>query len=210
MMNKIENLENDDFLTVADLPAEVRGKLGDDLDSDDLVEIDQLAGVMGLRVEEGDADAYCTAGDFRAMLAAIRQDEIAKNPYGVVLTDDSITEADLPSPLPGDDASVVESYKKGEDLYSRLKMGDVQAVRNTIEKTEDSEALEAFLDECKRHGVNNSLTMEAAARQAELEDLQRDAVRAQSDALTRAVDQMLREIDRGRARGQIDDGAALR
>jgi hypothetical protein len=200
MTNKIENLENDDFLTVDDLPAEVRAKLGDDLDGDDLVEIDQLAGVMGLQAEGDDVDAYCTAGDFRAMLEAIRQDEIAKNPYGAMLTDDSITEADLPSPLPGDDASVVESYKTGEELYSRLKMGDVQAVRNTIEKTEDSEAIEAFLDECKRHGVNNSLTMEAAARQAELEDLRRDAVRAQSDALTNSFDQMLRGIDRDRAR----------
>jgi hypothetical protein len=209
MTNKIENLENDDFLTVDDLPAEVRAKLGDDLDGDDLVEIDQLAGVMGLQAEGDDVDAYCTAGDFRAMLEAIRQDEIAKNPYGVVLTDDNITEADLPSPLPGDDASVVESYKTGEELYSRLKMGDVQAVRNTIEKTEDSEALEVFLDECKRHGVN-SLTMEVAARQAELEDLQRDAVRAQSDALTDSFDRMLRGIDRDREKARIDDGAALR
>ena len=210
MTNKIENLENDDLLTVADLPAEVRGKLGDDLDSDDLVEIDQLAGVMGLQVDEGDGDAYCTAGDFRAMLAAIQQDKIAKNPYGAVLVDDNITEADLPSPPVDDDASVVESYKTGEELCLRLKMGDVQAVRNAIEKTEDSEALEAFLDECKRHGINNSLTMEAAARQAELEDLRRAVVRDQSNALTGAVDQMLRGIDRDRARGQIDDGAALR
>ena len=209
MMNKIENLENDDFLTVSDLPAEVQAKLGDDLDSDDLVEIDQLAGVMGLRVE-GDGDSYCTVADFRAMLDALRRDEIERNPYGATLVDDDITEDDLPIPLPGDDASVVESYKTGEDLYSRLKMGDVQAVRNAIEETKDSEALEVFLDECKRHGINNSLTMEAAARQAELEDLQRDAVRAQSDALTRAVDQMLRGIDRDRAKGWIDDGAALR
>lgn len=208
-MNKIENLENDDFLTVADLPDDVRDKLNDDLDPDDLIEIDRLAGVMGLQVE-GDGDSYCTVADFREMLEALRRDEIERNPYGATLVDDNITEADLPSPLPGDDASVVESYKTGEKLYSQLKMGDVQAVRNTIEKTEDSEALEAFLDECKRHGVNNSLTMEAAARQAELEDLRRDAVRAQSDALTNSFDQMLRGIDRARAKGWIDDGAALR
>lgn len=209
MTNKIENLENDDFLTVSDLPAEVRVKLGDGLDGDDLVEIDQLAGVMGLRAE-GDGDSYCTVADFRAMLDALRRDAIERNPYGAMLTDDSITEADLPSPLPGDDASVVESYKTGENLYLQLKKGDVQAVRNMIEETKDSEALEVFLDECKRHGVNNSLTMEAAARQAELEDLQRDAVRAQSDALARSFDQMLRGIDRDRAKGWIDDGAALR
>ena len=208
-MNKIENLENDDFLTVSDLPAEVRGKLGNDLDSDDLVEIDQLAGVMGLRVE-GDGDSYCTVADFRAMLDTLRRDEIERNPYGATLVDDNITEADLPSPPTDDDASVVESYKTGEDLYSRLKMGDVQAVRNMIEETEDSEALEVFLDECKRHGVNNSLTMEATARQAELEDAARDVVRDQSDVLTCAVDQMLREINRDRAKGWIDDGAALR
>ena len=210
MTNKIENLENDDFLTVSDLPADVQAKLGDDLDSDDLVEIDQLAGAMGLRAEGDDVDAYCTVGDFRAMLAALRCDEVKRNPYGAMLVDDNITEDDLPIPLPGDDASVVESYKTGEKLYSQLKMGDVQAVRNMIEKTEDSEALEAFLDECKRHGVNNSLTMEAAARQAELEDLQRAVVRDQSNALTRAVDQMLRGIDIDRAKGWIDDGAALR
>ena len=158
MTNKIENLENDDFLTVSDLPAEVQAKLDDDLDSDDLVEIDQLAGVMGLRVE-GDGDSYCTVADFRAMLDALRRDEIERNPYGATLVDDDITEDDLPIPLPGDDASVVESYKTGEDLYSRLKMGDVQAVQNAIEETKDSEALEVFLDECKRHGINNSLTM---------------------------------------------------
>lgn len=210
MTNKIENLENDDFLTVADLPDDVRDKLPDGLDPDDLIEIDRLAGAMGLQVDEGDGDAYCTAGDFRAMQEALRQDEIAKNPYGATLVDNNIGEDDLPSPLPGDDASVVESYKTGEELYSRLKMGDVQAVRNAIEKTEDSEALEAFLDECKRHGVNNSLTMEAVSRQAELENLQRDAVRVQSDALTGSFDLMLREIDRDRAKGWIDDGAALR
>jgi hypothetical protein len=208
MTNKIENLENDDFLTVSDLPAEVRGKLGDDLDSDDLVEIDQLAGVMGLRVEEGDADAYCTAGDFRAMLAAIRQDEIAKNPYGAALVDDNITEADLPSPPVDDDG--VSADVRGAEMLDLVKRGDDAAVRAAMESEEDPAALYAFAEQLEKSGAGGALKMAAMARAAELEDLQRDVVRNQSDVLTDSFDRMLRGIDSGRARGQIDDGAALR
>lgn len=208
MTNKIENLENDDFLTVGDLPAEVRAKLGDDLDGDDLVEIGQLAGVMGLQVKEGDTDAYCTAGDFHAMQEALRQDEIAKNPYGVVLTDDNITEADLPSPPVDDDG--VSADGRGQEMFDLVARGDDAAVREAIESESDPAALYAFAERLEKSGAGGALKMQVMSRQAELEDLQRDAVRAQSDALTGSFDQMLRGIDRARAKGRIDDGAALR
>jgi len=197
MSNQTKNLENDDFLTVADLPDDVRAKLGDDLDPDDLIEIDRLAGVMGLRVEEGDADSYCTAADFHGMLDTLRRDEIERNPYGATLVDDSIGEDDLPSPPPGDDGA--EADGRGQEMFDLVKRGDDAAVREAIESESDPAALYAFAEQCKRHGVSNSLTMEAAARQAELEDAARDAVRAQSDALTDSFDRMLRGIDRGRA-----------
>ena len=207
MTNKIENLENDDFLTVSDLPAEVQDKLNDDLDPDDLVEIDQLAGVMGLRVE-GDGDSYCTVADFRAMLDAIRQDEIAKNPYGVVLTDDNIGEDDLPSP-PVDDGGVSADIR-AQEMLNLIRSGDDAAVRSAMESESDPAVLHAFAERLEKSGTGGALKMAAMARGAELEDAARDAVRAQSDTLTRAVDQMLRGIDIDRAKGWIDDGAALR
>ncbi len=208
MTNKIENLENDDFLTVADLPDDVRDKLNDDLDLDDLIEIDRLAGVMGLQAEGDDVDGYATVADFAAMQAAIRQDEIAKNPYGATLVDDSITEADLPSPLPGDDGA--EADVRGAEMFDLVKRGDDAAVREAIESESDPAALYAFAERLEKSGAGGALKMQATARAAELEDLQRDAVRAQSDALTGSFDQMLRGIDRARAKGRIDDGAALR
>ena len=208
MTNKIENLENDDFLTVADLPANVQVKLNDDLDPDDLIEIDRLAGAMGLRVEEGDGDSYCTVADFREMLDTLRRDEIERNPYGATLVDDSIGEDDLPSPPPGDDGA--EADGRGQEMFDLVKRGDDAAVREAIESESDPAALYAFAERLEKSGTGGALKMQAMARGAELEDAARDAVRAQSDVLTSSVDQMLREIDRGRARGQIDDGAALR
>lgn len=208
MTNKIENLENDDFLTVADLPDELRAKLGDGLDGDDLVEIGQLAGVMGLRAEGGDVDAYCTAGDFRAMQEALRQDEIAKNPYGVALTDDSITEDDLPSPPVDDDG--VSADVRGQEMFDLVARGDDAAVREAIESESDPAALHALSERLEKSGAGGALKMQAMLQAAKLEDLQRDAVRAQSDALTGSFDQLLRGIDRARAKGRIDDGAALR
>lgn len=207
MTNKIENLENDDFLTVADLPANVRDKLNDDFDPDDLIEVDRLAAVMGLRAEGDDVDAYCTVGDFRAMLAALRRDAIEQNPFGAALVDDSITEADLPSP-PVDDGGVSADIRAQE--MSDLAARDDAAVRSAIETESDPAVLHAFVERLEKSGADGALRMAAMARGAELEDLQRDVVRDQSDVLTSSVDQMLRKIDRGRARGQIDDGAALR
>jgi hypothetical protein len=207
MMNKIENLENDDFLTVADLPDDVQGKLGDDLDPDDLVEIDQLAGVMGLRVEEGDGDSYCTVADFREMLDTLRRDEIERNPYGATLVDDSIGEDDLPSP-PVDDGGVSADIRaqKMFDLAAR----DDAAVREAMESESDPAVLHAFTEQLEKSGTGGALKMAAMARAAELEDAARDVVRDQSDALTCAVDRMLRGIDRDREKARIDDGAALR
>ena len=207
MTNKIENLENDDFLTVADLPANVQVKLNDDLDPDDLIEIDRLAGAMGLRVEEGDGDSYCTVADFREMLDTLRRDEIERNPYGVMLVDDNITEDDLPSP-PVDDGGVSADIRAQEmfDLAAR----DDAAARSVIESESDPAVLHAFAERLGKSGTGGALKMAAMARGAELEDAARDAVRAQSDTLTRAVDQMLRGIDIDRAKGWIDDGAALR
>jgi hypothetical protein len=207
MMNKIENLENDDFLTVADLPANVRDKLNDDLDPDDLIEIDRLAAVMDLQVEEGDGDAYCTAGDFRAMLAALRCDEVKRNPYGAMLVDDNITEADLPSP-PVDDGGVSADIRAQE--MSDLAARDDAAVRRAIESEEDPAVLHAFVEQLEKSGADGALRMAAMARGAELEDAARAVVRDQSNVLTCAVDQMLREIDIARTRARIDDGAALR
>ena len=207
MTNKIENLENDDFLTVADLPDDVQAKLGDDLDSDDLVEIDQLAGAMGLRAEGDDVDAYCTVGDFRAMLAALRCDEVKRNPYGAMLVDDSITEDDLPSP-PVDDGGVSADIRAQE--MSDLAARDDAAVRRAIESEEDPAVLHAFVEQMEKSGADGALRMAAMARGAELEDAARAVVRDQSNALTGAVDQMLRGIDIDRAKGWIDDGAALR
>lgn len=208
MSNQTKNLENDDFLTVSDLPADVQAKLGDDLDSDDLVEIDQLAGAMGLRAEGDDVDAYCTVGDFRAMLAALRCDEVKRNPYGAMLVDDNITEADLPSP-PVDDGGVSADIR-AQEMLNLIRSGDDAAVPSAIESESDPAVLHAFVEQMEKSGADGALRMAAMARGAELEDAARDVVRDQSDALTGAVDQMLREIDRGRARGQIDDGAALR
>lgn len=207
MTNKIENLENDDFLTVSDLPGDVQVKLGDDLDGDDLVEIDQLAGVMGLQAE-GDGDSYCTVADFRAMLDVLRRDEIGRNPYGAMLTDDNITEADLPIP-PVDDGGVSADIR-AQEMFDLVARGDDAAARGVIESESDPAVLHAFVEQLEKSGADGALRMAAMARGAELEDAARDVVRDQSDALTGAVDQMLREIDRGRARGQIDDGAALR
>jgi hypothetical protein len=208
MTNKIENLENDDFLTVSDLPAEVRVKLGDGLDGDDLVEIDQLAGVMGLQAEGDDVDGYATVADFVAMQAAIRQDEIAKNPYGATLVDDSITEADLPSPPVDDDG--VSADVRGQEMFDLVRSGDDAAVRSAIESEENPAALHAFAERLEKSGAGGALKMQAMLQAAKIEDLQRNAVRAQSDALTNSFDQMLRGIDRDRAKGRIDDGAALR
>lgn len=206
MTNKIENLENDDFLTVADLPDDVRVKLDDDLDPDDLIEIDRLAGVMGLQAEGG-GDSYCTVADFRAMLDALRRDEIERNPYGAMLTDDSITEADLPSPPVDDDG--VSADVRAQKMFDLAAHGGDAAARGAIESESDPAALYAFAERLEKSGAGGALKMQAMARAAELEDLQRDAVRAQSDALTGSFDQMLRGIDRDRAKGRIDDGAAL-
>ena len=208
MSNQTKNLENDDFLTVADLPDDVRAKLGDDLDPDDLIEIDRLAGVMGLRVEEGDADSYCTAADFHGMLDTLRRDEIERNPYGATLVDDSIGEDDLPSPPPGDDGA--EADGRGQEMFDLVKRGDDAAVREAIESESDPAALYAFAERLEKSGAGGALKMQAMLQAAKIEDLQRDAVRAQSDALTGSFDQMLRGIDRARAKGRIDDGAALR
>jgi hypothetical protein len=208
MMNKIENLENDDFLTVADLPANVRDKLNDDLDPDDLIEIDRLAAVMDLQVEEGDGDAYCTAGDFRAMLAALRCDEVKRNPYGAMLVDDNITEADLPSP-PVDDGGVSADIR-AQEMFDLVARGDDAAARGVIESEENPAVLHAFVEQLEKSGADGALRMAAMARAAELEDAARAVVRDQSNVLTNSFNLMLREIDRGRARGQIDDGAALR
>ena len=198
MTNKIENLENDDFLTVADLPDDVRDKLNDDLDPDDLIEIDRLAGVMGLRVEEGDADSYCTVADFREMLDTLRRDEIERNPYGATLVDDSIGEDDLPSP-PVDDGGVSADIR-AQEMLNLIRSGDDAAVRSAMESESDPAVLHAFAERLEKSGTGGALKMAAMARAAELEDLQRDVVRDQSDVLTCAVDQMLREIDRGRAK----------
>ena len=207
MMNKIENLENDDFLTMSDLPADMQGKLND-LDPDDLIEVDRLAGVMGLRVEEGDGDSYCTVADFRAMLDALRRDEIERNPYGVMLVDDSITEDDLPSPPVDDDG--VSADVRGQEMLDLVRSGDDAAVRSAIESESDPAVLHAFTERLEKSGADGALKMQAMARAAELENLQRDVVRDQSDTLTCSFDQMLRAIDRDRARGRTDDGAALR
>lgn len=208
MSNQTKNLENDDFLTVADLPDDVRAKLGDDLDPDDLIEIDRLAAVMGLRVEKGDGDAYSTVGDFMAMQDTLRRDEIERNPYGVMLVDDSITEDDLPSPPPGDDGA--EADVRGQEMFDLVKRGGDAAARGAIESESDPAALYAFAERLEKSGAGGALKMQAMLQAAKLEDLQRDAVRAQSDALTGSFDQLLRGIDRARAKGRIDDGAALR
>ena len=208
MTNKIENLENDDFLTVADLPANVQVKLNDDLDPDDLIEIDRLAGAMGLQVDEGDGDSYCTVADFRAMLEALRRDAIEQNPYGAMLVDDDITEDDLPIP-PVDDGGVSADIR-AQEMLNLIRSGDDAAARGVIESEENPAALHAFVEQLEKSGADGALRMAAMARGAELEDAARDAVRAQSDALTNSFNQMLRGIDIDRARGQIDDGAALR
>jgi hypothetical protein len=208
MTNKIENLENDDFLTVSDLPADVQAKLGDDFDPDDLIEIDRLAGAMGLQAEGNDVDAYATVADFAAMQAAIRQDEIAKNPYGAALVDDNITEADLPSPPVDDDG--VSADVRGAEMLDLVKRGDDAAVRAAMESEEDPAALYAFVERLEKSGAGGALKMQAMLRAAELEDLQRNVVRNQSDVLTDSFDRMLRGIDSARAKARIDDGAALR